>query len=66
MPLLPVVELPLPLRKRLACSASTYADLGWNDLGHFNGGLTRTKNIDELIAQGVLLERFACLFDAVL
>ena len=34
------------------------ADLGWNDLGHFNGGLTRTGNIDALISQGVLLERF--------
>jgi arylsulfatase A-like enzyme len=33
-------------------------DLGWNDLGHFNGGLTLTKNIDGLIAQGVLLDRF--------
>jgi arylsulfatase B len=34
------------------------ADLGWNDLGHFNGGLTRTASIDALISQGVLLERF--------
>jgi hypothetical protein len=33
-------------------------DLGWNDLGHFNGGLTLTKSIDGLIATGVLLERF--------
>ena len=34
------------------------ADLGWNDLGYFNGGLTRTVSIDALISQGVLLERF--------
>lgn len=33
-------------------------DLGWNDLGHFNGGLTLTPHIDGLIATGVLLDRF--------
>lgn len=28
-------------------------DLGYNDLGHFNGGKTRTPAIDALIASGV-------------
>jgi hypothetical protein len=33
-------------------------DLGWNDLGRFNGGLTITPAIDGLIQQGVILQRF--------
>jgi len=33
-------------------------DLGWNDLGRFNGGLTITPAIDELISEGILLQRF--------
>eukprot|EP00052_Salpingoeca_macrocollata_P019248 m.159470 g.159470 ORF g.159470 m.159470 type:complete len:537 (+) comp20908_c0_seq1:1127-2737(+) len=33
-------------------------DLGYNDLGRFNGGKTVTPNIDALIADGVLLDNF--------
>lgn len=32
-------------------------DLGYGDIGHFNGGLTHTPNIDELVGDGVCLSQ---------